>query len=153
MNRSYYQNTTDKFLIEDANSIFGQLAKNHQHDLEDQQKNAWLKQIDFLKSWLKDIQGNLYFEFSIPRMGKRVDNILISNNFIFVIEFKIGDNHYTKEAQYQTIDYCLDLLNFHEGSQDKTIIPILVATKAPIEKNDIQSAIHLDECALQCRQL
>ena len=91
MKRSYYQNTTDKFLTEDSYSIFGQLAKNHQHDLEDQQKNAWLKQIDFLKSWLKDLQGNLYFEFSIPRMGKRVDNILIINNFIFVIEFKIGD--------------------------------------------------------------
>ncbi|WP_312822993.1 hypothetical protein [Epilithonimonas sp.] len=41
MKRSYYQNTTDIFLAEDANSIFGQLAKNHQHDLEDQQKNAW----------------------------------------------------------------------------------------------------------------
>lgn len=75
MNRSYYQNTIDIFLKEDINSIFGQLAKKHQHDLEDQQKNAWLKQIDFLKSWLQDIKGNIYFEFSIPRMGKRVDNI------------------------------------------------------------------------------
>ena len=148
MNRYYYQNTTDKFLVEDVNSIFGQLAKNHQHDLEDQQKNAWFKQIDFLKSWLKDIQGNIYFEFSIPRMGKRVDNILISNNFIFVIEFKVGDIHYTKDAQYQTIDYCLDLLNFHEGSHDKTIIPILVATKAPNETNNIQSSIRLDKCVL-----
>ncbi|HMR47068.1 MAG TPA: DUF2075 domain-containing protein [Bacteroidia bacterium] len=148
MKRSYYQNTIDTFLVEGANSIFGQLAKNHQHDLEDQQKNAWLKQIDFLKTWLKNIQGNIYFEFSIPRMGKRVDNILIFNNFIFVIEFKVGDNHYTKDAQYQTIDYCLDLLNFHEGSHDKTIIPILVATKAPDEANDIQSAIRLDSCIL-----
>jgi hypothetical protein len=148
MKRSYYQNTTDKFLAEDLNSIFGQLAKNHQHDLEDQQKNAWFKQIDFLKSWLKDIDGNLYFEFSIPRMGKRVDNILISNNFIFVIEFKVSDTRYTKDAQYQTIDYCLDLLNFHEGSHNKTIIPILVATKAPNEKNDFESATKLDKCIL-----
>ncbi|MCF6402957.1 DUF2075 domain-containing protein [Chitinophaga filiformis] len=148
MKRSYYQNTVDKFLEEETNSIFGQLAKNHQHDLEDQQKNAWFKQIDFLKSWLKDIQGNIYFEFSIPRMGKRVDNILIANNFIFVIEFKIGDNLYTKDAEYQTIDYCLDLQNFHEGSHDKTIIPVLVATKADNVTNDIQSAICLDNCIL-----
>lgn len=148
MKRSYYQNTIDKFLTEDVNSIFGQLAKNHQHDLEDQQKNAWFKQIEFLKSWLKEIQGNIYFEFSIPRMGKRVDNILISNNFIFVIEFKVGDNHYSKDAQYQTIDYCLDLLNFHEGSHNKIIIPILVATKAPNETNDIKQAIQLDNCIL-----
>jgi hypothetical protein len=148
MKRSYYQNTIDKFSAEDVNSIFGQLAKNHQHDLEDQQKNAWFKQVEFLKSWLKDIDGNIYFEFSIPRMGKRVDNILISKNFIFVIEFKVGDTHYTKDAQYQTIDYCLDLLNFHEGSHDKTIIPILVATKAYNVANDIPSAIRLDTCVL-----
>lgn len=148
MKRSYYQNTTDKFLAEDTNSIFGQLAKNHQHDLEDQQKNAWVKQIEFLKSCLKDINGSIYFEFSIPRMGKRVDNILISNNFLFVIEFKIGDTHYTKDAQYQTIDYCLDLLNFHEGSHNKTIVPILVATKANNVANDIPSAINLNNCVL-----
>ncbi len=148
MNRSYYQNTIDKFITEDVNSIFGQLAKNHQHDLEDQQKNAWFKQIDYLKSWLKNIEGNIFFEFSIPRMGKRVDNIIISKNIIFVIEFKVGENHYTKDAQYQTIDYCLDLLNFHEGSHDKTIIPILVATKAPNDKNYLESAFKLDKCIL-----
>jgi len=116
--------------------------------LEDQQKNAWLKQIDFLKNSLKDIEGSIYFEFTIPRMGKRVDNILIANNFIFVIEFKVGDSHYTKDAQYQTIDYCLDLQNFHEGSHEKTIIPILVATKADRITNDIQGAIRLDNCIL-----
>lgn len=148
MKRSYYQNTTDKFLVEDTNTIFGHLAKNHQHDLEDQQKNAWLKQIEFLKSSLKNIQGHIYFEFSIPRMGKRVDNILITKNLIFVIEFKIGAGNYTKDAQYQAIDYCLDLLNFHAGSHNKTIIPILVATKASDEENDIQKAIHLENCIL-----
>jgi hypothetical protein len=148
MKRSYYQNTIIEFLKEDANSIFGQLAKNHQHDSEDQQKNAWLKQVDLLKTCLRGINGNIYFEFSIPRMGKQVDNILISRSFIFVIEFKVGYNHYTKEAQCQTIDYCLDLRNFHGGSHDKTIIPVLVATKAPDEKNNFQRAIQLDSCIL-----
>ena len=84
MKRSYYQNTIDKFLKEETNSIFGLLGKNHQHDLEDNQKNAWYKQISFLKCWLKQIKGSIYFEFSIPRMGKRVDNILIANDMIFV---------------------------------------------------------------------
>lgn len=148
MKRSYYQNTTDFFLEDDPNAIFGQLAKNHQYNLEDQQKNAWFKQIYLLKSWLKDIHGNIYFEFSIPRMGKRVDNILIVNNLIFVIEFKVGDSYYTQDAQYQTIDYCLDLQNFHEGSHNKTIIPILVSTKAPNISNNIQNAINLKKCIL-----
>jgi len=148
MNRSYYQNTINNFLKEDSNSIFGQLAQNHQHDLEELQKNAWLQQIRILKSGLTDFKGNIYFEFSIPRMGKRVDNILIIKDFIFVIEFKVGDVHYTQDAQYQTIDYCLDLKNFHEGSHNKTIIPLLVATRAQNTVNNIQSAIAFEKSIL-----
>lgn len=148
MERSYFQSTIDKFLLEKPDYIFGKLARKHQHDLEDEQKNAWLEQIKLLQSSLKEVSGHIYFEFSIPRMGKRVDNILISKNLIFVIEFKIGDNYYAKNAQYQTIDYCLDLLNFHEGSHNKVIIPILVSTKAPSAENDIQSATTLDKCIL-----
>ncbi len=121
MKRSYYQNTITNFLKEETNSIFGQLAKNHQHDLDELQKNAWLKQIQFLKSELVDIEGNIYFEFSIPRMGKRVDNILIIRDFIFIIEFKVGDFHYTQDAQYQTIDYCLDLKTFTKAVTTKQL--------------------------------
>ncbi|MGE6221472.1 DUF2075 domain-containing protein [Nubsella zeaxanthinifaciens] len=148
MKRSYYQNTIDAFRIDDVNSVFGKLAKNHHHELENQQKKAWLKQIEILKYSLTDIQGHIYFEFSIPRIGKRVDNILIVENFILVVEFKIGEILYTKEAQHQTIDYCLDLMNFHEGSHNKVIVPILISTKGPDVINDIQKAIGLDSCIL-----
>lgn len=148
MERSYYKKTIKEFIIEDKNSIFGQLAKGHQHDLEELQRNAWIKQIDFLKNNLKNIQGNIYFEFSIPRMGKRVDNIIISENFIFVIEFKVGEKEYPKHAQYQAIDYCLDLMNFHEGSHNKVIIPILVATHAPNTRNNFESVKELRTCLL-----
>ncbi|MEZ0611243.1 DUF2075 domain-containing protein [Fibrella sp. WM1] len=148
MTRSYYQSSIGSFLTEDASSIFGKLAVNHQHDLKENQKNAWSQQINLLKSHLNGIQGTIYFEFSIPRMGKRVDNILIINNLIFIIEFKIGDTYYSKKAQNQAIDYCLDLKNFHEGSHDKIIIPILIATKAQAEINYIPNAIHLNKCIL-----
>ncbi|WDF46282.1 DUF2075 domain-containing protein [Chryseobacterium sp. KACC 21268] len=148
MKRSYYQNTINNFLREDSNSIFGQLAQNHQHDLEELQKNAWLKQIQILKSGLTDLEGKIYFEFSIPRMGKRVDTIVIIEDFIFVIEFKVGDSQYTQDAQDQTIDYCLDLKNFHAGSHNKTIIPILVATRAHKIENDVQNAMALEKSLL-----
>lgn len=148
MKRSYYQNSIENFISEDSNSIFGQLSKNHQHTLEDLQKNAWIRQIEILKASIHNLSGNLYFEFSIPRMGKRVDNIIIHKNIIFVIEFKVGDNHYSNHAQNQTIDYCLDLLNFHEGSHDKIIIPVLVATKAPTLQNDFLKAKSLEQCIL-----
>jgi hypothetical protein len=148
MKRSYYQNSTANFLTEDSNSIFGQLSINHQHTLEDLQKNAWIKQIEILKAATQNLSGNVYFEFSIPRMGKRVDNIIIHKNIIIVIEFKVGENQYSNHAQNQTINYCLDLLNFHEGSHDKIIIPVLVATKAPTINNDLKKAEFLEQCVL-----
>ncbi len=148
MNTSYYQSSIDSFLNENKNTIFGQLARHHQHDLEDLQKNAWLEQIEFLQQELNDVCGHLYFEFSIPRMGKRVDNILIINNLILVIEFKVGDRSYSNYAQNQTIDYCLDLQNFHEGSHNKTIVPILIATNAPSEPSNINGSLNLTTCIL-----
>ena len=148
MNTSYYHNSIDIFLIENENEIFGQLTRCHQYDLEDLQKNAWLEQIRFLKHTLQNFYGHLYFEFSIPRMGKRVDNILIINNLIFVIEFKIGDRSYSNYAQNQTIDYCLDLQNFHEQSHNKVIIPILIATNAPNISSNINSSLSLANCIL-----
>ena len=131
MNRAYYSNTISNFIIEDSNSILGQLSLKHTNrSLEDLQKNAWVKQIEILKNELKDISGSIYFEFQIPRMGKRVDNIIIVNDCVFVIEFKVGDDSYGKNAEAQVIDYCLDLKNFHEGSHSAKLIPVLIATNA-----------------------
>ena len=48
-----------------------------------------------------------------------------------MIEYKVGANDYQKHAIDQVLDYALDLKNFHEGSHNRTIVPILVATKAP----------------------
>lgn len=76
-------------------------------------------------------------------MGKRVDNILIINNMIFVIEFKVGDTQYAPKDQTQTVDYCLDLQNFHSSSQNKTILPILISTKANDVPNEIDKIIAL----------
>ena len=131
MKRSYYSNTISDFLTDDSDKILGQLLRNHDFAAENLQRNAWIKQIEILKSELTPFKnGQIYFEFSIPRMGKRVDNILIIDDFIFVIEFKVGDTEYQKHAIEQTVDYCLDLQNFHEGSHHEKIVPILVSTKA-----------------------
>jgi hypothetical protein len=135
MTRSYYSNTISDFLNDDETRILGQLSLHHNHALEDLQKNAWVKQITILKDTLQTINnGQIYFEFSIPRMGKRVDNVLIINDLIFVLEFKVGDNQYQKHSIEQVVDYCLDLQNFHEGSHHEKLIPLLISTKAePIE--------------------
>ncbi|WP_179991977.1 MULTISPECIES: DUF2075 domain-containing protein [unclassified Acinetobacter] len=135
MLRSYYQSSIQDFLSSSNDLILGNLAQHHEFALEDLQKNAWLAQIDILKANLVGIaKGHLYFEYSIPRMGKRADNILIIRNLIFVIEFKVGESFYSTTAKNQVIDYCLDLKNFHSQSHDKKIIPILVATEADTEE-------------------
>jgi hypothetical protein len=143
MLKSYYSESFSNFLTEDQESIFNKLCASNSHRvLEDNQKNAWKAQIKILKDALKDFKiGQVYFEFSIPRMGKRVDNILIIEDLIFVIEFKVGDTGYQKYAIEQVVDYCLDLQNFHEGSHYEKMIPILVSTKA----EPIENIIQIDE--------
>ncbi|WP_180176955.1 DUF2075 domain-containing protein [Acinetobacter sp. YH12039] len=131
MLRSYYQGSVQQFIHTNEQEIMGALALQHEFALEDLQKNAWLKQIEILKQQLDFLdEGEIFFEFSIPRMGKRVDNILLIRNLIFVIEFKVGEKSYPQYAKTQVIDYCLDLLNFHEGSHQQKVIPLLISTQA-----------------------
>lgn len=148
MNRAYYKNSIKAFIKEDTNSILGKLSLNHTNrTLEDLQKNAWVSQIKVLKAQLLDLKGKIYFEFAIPRMGKRVDNIIISKGSIFVVEFKVGDGGYEKHAQAQVIDYALDLKNFHEGSHNSRLIPVLIATNAINSEYEIASVSKLDSVA------
>ncbi|TBH74800.1 DUF2075 domain-containing protein [Aquirufa nivalisilvae] len=136
MTRSYYSNSVTDFLIDDNDKILGQLIRNHSFATENLQRNAWMRQIEILKATLIPFKrGTIYFEFSIPRMGKRVDNILLLDDFIFVMEFKVGESEYQKHAIEQTVDYCLDLQNFHQGSHYEKIVPLLISTKAPNIQN------------------
>jgi len=149
MLRAYYGKSIADFIQEDDLNILGTLAKNHGYQtLEKSQQNAWERQITILKSQLAELTGYIYFEFSIPRMGKRVDNIVILGDKIFLLEFKIGSEQYDKHAIDQVIDYALDLRNFHEGSHCANLIPILIAEKAPIFENNFQTAQNLDQAIL-----
>ena len=139
LSRSYYAKDIPAFLSDPDDNILGSLARNHSHSLEDLQKNAWIEQMKILKRQLADeTGGHILFEYSIPRMGKRVDNILLLNGIVFVLEFKIGESHYPLYALDQVMDYALDLKNFHEQSHSKKIVPILISTNAPDYINVIQ---------------
>lgn len=148
MNRAYYSNSISNFLVEESDSILGQLSRNHSNrSLEELQMNAWIKQIEILKDELQGIVGSIYFEFQIPRMGKRVDNIIIIDDCVFVVEFKVGDDVYGKHAELQIIDYCLDLKNFHEGSHSVKLIPLLIATNAKESIFNINEVLELVQVA------
>lgn len=149
MLRAYYGKSIADFIQEDDLNILGTLAKHHGYQtLEKSQQNAWERQITILKSQLAELTGYIYFEFSIPRMGKRVDNIVILGDKIFLLEFKIGSEQYDKHAIDQVIDYALDLRNFHEGSHYANLIPVLIAEKAPIFENNFQRAENLEQAIL-----
>lgn len=134
--RSYYQSELIKFLTDSKDQILGEMASNHHFALDIMQRNAWVEQIDNLKEQLCNFQnGKIFFEFAIPRMGKRVDVLLLIHGVVFVLEYKAGAKKHERYATDQTLDYALDLKNFHEGSHDKYIVPILLSTKAQTQIN------------------
>lgn len=148
MKRAYYSKSIQEFKAETESSILGELTANHSNrTLEELQINAWRKQIKILKNQLEGFEGQIYFEFAIPRMGKRVDNIVIINDIVFVIEFKVGDGGYKKYAIEQVIDYTVDLKNFHEGSHHTKLIPVLVATNAINYQEPISKVVYYNSVA------
>jgi hypothetical protein len=131
MASAYYSASIQAFLQHDPVHILGALSLQHQFALEELQKNAWLQQISILKQSLSQLSdGHLLFEYSIPRMGKRVDVVLLAAGMVILLEFKVGETHYSAYALEQALDYALDLKNFHEQSHARRIVPVVVATGA-----------------------
>jgi hypothetical protein len=125
-------------LSDTTDAVLGQLAK-HAQDVTALQRYAWTQQIALLRSELAGFkEGAIAFEFSIPRMGKRVDTVVIVAGIIFLLEFKVGDTEFTAAARDQVTDYALDLKNFHAGSHDRRIVPIVVAIKATAVDNQLR---------------
>lgn len=138
MKRAYYSNNTINFLKDSRDEILGCIARNNEFELNESQKRAWLRQIDILKDTLKDLEeGFILFEYTIPRMGKRIDNILIYRGIIYLLEFKVGSSTYNSKDIDQVFDYALDLKSFHEQSHNKILVPILVATDAKDIDNEL----------------
>ncbi|OEE69814.1 hypothetical protein A1OO_03265 [Enterovibrio norvegicus FF-33] len=131
-NRAFYSSTLESFLKTPSEQVIGQIAKHHTQRLEHAQTFAWEAQVIALQclKQLDDKGGQIYFEFLIPRMGKRADVVFLYRGIIFVIEFKIGSSHFHPADVRQAHGYALDLKNFHKGSHNRYIVPLLVATSA-----------------------
>src|SRR5205823_1713883 len=89
--RAWYGATIVEFLQTQPALIFAQLASNGEFSLLTTQKDAWLMQIGFLQSHLVGLVGSLFLEFNIPRMGRRIDAVLLIGTVVLVIEFKVGE--------------------------------------------------------------
>ena len=128
--RAWYGASIADFLKSSADTIFAQLAKSNDFDLISTQRDAWIEQIEFLRSSLNGLTGTLYLEFNIPRMGRRIDAVLLIGPVVFVVEFKVGEKEFERAAIEQVWDYALDLKNFHEASHNASLVPILIATNS-----------------------
>jgi hypothetical protein len=131
MQRAYYSRTIRDFLLDTDEAILGRLVQGDAMALEATQRDAWLEEIHILRTVLVGrTEGSIYFEYIIPRLGRRIDAILLLDAVVFVIEFKVGEVHFTRHASDQVLDYALDLKHFHEGSHNVHVAPVLVATDA-----------------------
>ena len=114
----------------DAQFVIGSLTQNSDSPIVPAQREAWLSEIEILRSQVRGLEGWIFFEFNIPRMGRRVDVILVTGPIVFALEFKVGEKSFERAAIDQVWDYTLDLKNFHEASHNVSIVPILIATEA-----------------------
>jgi hypothetical protein len=130
MKRDYYSDSIANFRNTSHNEIVGQLVIGSGYSIEQTQSDAWLEEIRILKEVLSNVEGSIYFEYSIPRMGKRIDVVLLIGPVIFILEFKVGESAFSTSALDQVCDYALDLKNFHESSYNHFIAPVLIPTAA-----------------------
>ena len=134
--RAYYYCSITDFLKEDEQDVLGLILCNDEFNTTDLQKEAWGSEIHILKSQLAGFsQGDIIFEYTIPRMGHRVDVICIIEGIVFLMEFKVGAAEYRKSTTDQVMDYALDLKYFHAQSRNRYIVPINVSTEAAKKQN------------------
>jgi hypothetical protein len=126
----YYKQSIENFINSSPEEIIGILTLSNTFDSLNTQNKAWKAQIDILQEILKYQIGYIFFEFSIPRMGKRVDCILLIKNVVFILEFKVGEKEFLNHNIDQVWDYALDLKNFHQPSHNAILAPILIATES-----------------------
>lgn len=146
---AFYINSIKAFIDDDPRRIVGILTSESGiagfYQQQHTQTLAWGKQINILKECLSflssEYNGSVLLEYPIPRRAKRIDTVLLVNNLIFVIEFKIGAMDYYRNDKIQVEDYCLDLRDFHKESRDKVIVPILVASDASPVSNEVPNIL------------
>ncbi|MCQ2602238.1 MAG: DUF2075 domain-containing protein, partial [Treponema sp.] len=146
--RCLYEDDIYSFLEEDSKSIFGVLCENYHGDVLTTTRDAWLKEIEILKNSLsawKHSDGHIIFEYDIPRLGKRIDVVFLLKGIVFCLEFKVGESKILENDVDQVLDYALDLKNFHKYSENKVIIPVLIATKYNKSSSFIQKSAYDDK--------
>lgn len=127
---AYFGMPIADFVAQAPAELLGTLAGNSEYDIVLAQRGAWENSVEVLRSAIAGVEGYVYLEFDVPRLGSRIDAVVISGPAIFPIEFKVGEASFPNSALNQAWDYGLDLKNFHRASHEVPVLPILVCTDA-----------------------
>ncbi len=147
MSRCLYNTSFDEFIKTNDNSIFGELCNKYHGEALTTTREAWKEEIAIIKGVLSNLtvnDGEVIFEYDIPRLGKRIDVVLLLKGIVFCLEFKVGESRVLEGDIDQVLDYALDLKNFHKFSEDKIIVPILIATNYRNSSTAIQMSVYDD---------
>ena len=128
--RAYYSATIDEYMAASELEVLGRLVAQSEFSVELPQREAWRAEIHCLRHALSNFsrRGSVFLEFVVPRLGKRIDVVLLLDQVLFVLEFKVGQSTFARQDVDQVWDYALDLKNFHETSHQLEIKPALVIT-------------------------
>jgi hypothetical protein len=136
--RAWWSGTLSDFHVTDPTAILGilstRLVETHAIN-RDTQIIAWRRQIMVLIDATAQLPPDcrLLLEYPLLRLGRRIDAVLVTQSAILVLEFKVGDRTIAEADRRQVEDYALDLQDFHTGSLDQPIVPILIATDAKVK--------------------
>ena len=144
--RCLYFSQFSNFISDSEDSLLGVFCDGYHGAVQETQRDAWKAEIALMKEALIPYQnenGKIIFEYDIPRLGKRIDVVLLLKGIIFCIEFKTGDKNRLEGADVdQVLDYALDLTNFHKYSENRLIVPILIVSKYPKSSSVIQKSAY-----------
>lgn len=147
VNRCLYISDFRTFLEADPYSILGRIHDAFHGQVLTTTDEAWLGEILLLQSVLlpwKEEDAEIIFEYNIPRLGKRIDVVLLLRGMIFCLELKIGQKDALQSDVEQVMDYALDLKNFHRYSHNRIIVPILIPTKHASSSSIFTPSVYSD---------
>lgn len=143
--RCLYNSNFNEFIREDSKTVLGILCDNYHGDAMTTTREAWKDEISIMQETLSQYKnGQIIFEYDIPRLGKRIDVVLLLGGIVFCLEFKVGESKILEADVDQVFDYALDLKNFHKFSRVKIIVPILIATNYQDSSTEIQMSVYDD---------
>jgi hypothetical protein len=112
LNAAFYADSVAAFLRASDDEVYAPLASPHGYTLAPEQLSAWRLQLPVLRAALEKgtqlfsekscvpFSPWIHLEFDIPRLGRRVDAVLVTSKAVIPIEFKVGAKKF-QQADYE----------------------------------------------------